>query len=71
MEHSAFQPGYAPGYKQAVLGHTVTMAAAPCSGPPEYTCPPQKSDFVCFCFKVHMQASAKQSTTVHFNRRSH
>lgn len=71
VEHSALQPGFAPGYKQAVLGHTVTMAAAPCSGPPEYTCPPQKSDFVCFCFKVHMQVSAKQSTTVHFNRRSH
>lgn len=60
VEHSAFQPGYAPGYKQAVLGHTVTMAAAPCSGPPEYTCPPTKK-VALFAFVLKFICKSLQS----------
>lgn len=60
VEHSAFQPGYAPGYKQAVLGHTVTMAAAPCSGPPEYTCPPTKK-VTLFAFVLKFICKSLQS----------
>lgn len=61
VEHSALQPGFAPGYKQAVLGHTVTMAAAPCSGPPEYTCPPPPKKVTLFAFVLKFICKPLQS----------
>lgn len=39
QEHGVYLLNYFHlfSYKQAVLGHTVTVAVALCSGPPEYT----------------------------------